>query len=354
MDDRRIDLNSADLATLLRETSLDIRKAEVLVNARPFWGDAELRMLPGFGRKTLRDLAAVSRVVLPAPVNINVCSPEVLQALPGLGAVLVQRLIIGRPYASLDELAEVPGISRSVMQMLRLRADVTERQQDDNFTAVSLDGDIHDLNSCDEDALSGLPGIGPVVAGRIVAARPFLHVDDLLEVKGIGPAILSPLHTRLIVRSPNDARHLLDVNECSMQALQRLPGLGPALAIRVVSGRPYSHWDELLDIKGVGPELLLRLRQACEPLSMRSEAVEAEFVEDDIWHTEVDFSTTMFEPAPGLPQVRDPVMSLVAYQAAVEQEIRRRMPLFLSGWVVAVALIIGMLVLYFSGSLQVG
>ena len=56
MDGRRIDLNSADLTTLLRETELDVRKAEVLVNARPFWDDSELRMLPGFGKKTLQNL----------------------------------------------------------------------------------------------------------------------------------------------------------------------------------------------------------------------------------------------------------------------------------------------------------
>lgn len=38
-----------------------------------------------------------------------------------------------------------------------------------------------------------LPGVGPVLAARIVAARPFTHIDDLLEVSGIGPATLEKL-----------------------------------------------------------------------------------------------------------------------------------------------------------------
>ena len=46
-----------------------------------------------------------------------------------------------------------------------------------------------------------------------------------------------------------------------------------------------------------------------------------------------------------MPQVANPVMSLVAYEAAVDQEIRRRIPLLLSGWIVAIAIIIGLFLL---------
>lgn len=54
-----------------------------------------------------------------------------------------------------------------------------------------------DLNQADADALDGLPGIGPVLAERIVAWRVehgrFSSVDELAEVSGIGPALLSDL-----------------------------------------------------------------------------------------------------------------------------------------------------------------
>ena len=46
-----------------------------------------------------------------------------------------------------------------------------------------------------------------------------------------------------------------------------------------------------------------------------------------------------------MPQVANPVMSLVAYEAAVDQEIRRRIPLLLSGWIVAIVIIVGLFVL---------
>ncbi|MBC7544921.1 MAG: helix-hairpin-helix domain-containing protein [Candidatus Sericytochromatia bacterium] len=41
------------------------------------------------------------------------------------------------------------------------------------------------INKADEHELQLLPYVGPQVAKRIIAARPFKSVDDLLKVKGI-------------------------------------------------------------------------------------------------------------------------------------------------------------------------
>jgi competence ComEA-like helix-hairpin-helix protein len=42
------------------------------------------------------------------------------------------------------------------------------------------------INSATAEELQRLPGVGPVLASRIVAARPFKSPDDLRQVKGIG------------------------------------------------------------------------------------------------------------------------------------------------------------------------
>ncbi len=56
------------------------------------------------------------------------------------------------------------------------------------------------MNTCSVDSLTLLPGVGPVLAGRIAASRtaggPFRDAQDLRRVKGIGPALsarLAPL-----------------------------------------------------------------------------------------------------------------------------------------------------------------
>jgi competence protein ComEA len=60
-----------------------------------------------------------------------------------------------------------------------------------------------DLNTATVADLDALPGIGPVLAQRIVDHRtahgPFRSVDQLDDVSGIGPAIFADLADRVRV-----------------------------------------------------------------------------------------------------------------------------------------------------------
>lgn len=66
-----------------------------------------------------------------------------------------------------------------------------------------------DLNSAAAAELSVLPGLGPMLAERIVDDRtqrgPFASVDDLDRVSGIGPAIVERLRSYAVVGSPNES-----------------------------------------------------------------------------------------------------------------------------------------------------
>lgn len=53
------------------------------------------------------------------------------------------------------------------------------------------------INTANVETLCHLPEIGPEMAQRIIAARPFSNPDDLLKVKGIGPANLAKIKPRL-------------------------------------------------------------------------------------------------------------------------------------------------------------
>lgn len=69
--------------------------------------------------------------------------------------------------------------------------------------APSSSGGRVDLNTATAAELDALPGIGPVLAERIVAYRdaegPFRSVDQLEDVPGIGPAIAADLAARVAV-----------------------------------------------------------------------------------------------------------------------------------------------------------
>ena len=57
-----------------------------------------------------------------------------------------------------------------------------------------------DVNSASLKELESLPGIGPVIAKRIIEGRPYLSVDDLLRVKGIGAKRLEEIRPYVTMR----------------------------------------------------------------------------------------------------------------------------------------------------------
>lgn len=147
-------------------------------------------------------------------------------------------------------------------------------------------GETIDPNTADAGELQRLPGIGPALAARIVADReargPFRSAADLLRVSGIGEATLGRLapHLALPASTPGVAgartsagdagmpgaggpADLVDVNTASVAELQRLPGIGPALAGRIVAHRdtagPFRTMDDLERVPGIGPATLARI-----------------------------------------------------------------------------------------------
>jgi hypothetical protein len=53
-----------------------------------------------------------------------------------------------------------------------------------------------DINRAEHDELASLPGIGPTLAERIIAGRPYASVEELDRVRGIGPKRLEDLRAR--------------------------------------------------------------------------------------------------------------------------------------------------------------
>jgi competence protein ComEA len=96
-------------------------------------------------------------------------TPDADGASVNLAAVVSdgQQIVVGAPGAAADGLAGDPG------------------------GGAAAPGGLLDLNRATAGELDALPGVGPVLAQRIVDHRkqgPFTSVDQLDDVPGIGPA----------------------------------------------------------------------------------------------------------------------------------------------------------------------
>ncbi len=59
-----------------------------------------------------------------------------------------------------------------------------------------------DPNTAARDELMSLPGVGEKTADRIIGARPYQTIDDLLKVHGIGPVLLEKISPFLTIATP--------------------------------------------------------------------------------------------------------------------------------------------------------
>ena len=95
-----------------------------------------------------------------------------------------------------DRIAELRARQRSEERELKeLQSQAKKAQPPQNLL---------DLNTSTEKEFQSIKGIGPVLAERIVAGRPYKTVDDLLRVKGIGPNRLANIRAYFVVGRTED------------------------------------------------------------------------------------------------------------------------------------------------------
>ncbi|MBX2797980.1 MAG: helix-hairpin-helix domain-containing protein [Myxococcales bacterium] len=128
------------------------------------------------------------------PIDLNLADAEALAAVPGLGRTTAEAIVAEReragPFRSLYDVARVRGVGDRGVQLL------------EPFAVVSDPGPMS-LNEASAAQLEQLPGIGPVLAARIVVDRadrgPFASVEDLGRVPGVGAATVERLRELVTV-----------------------------------------------------------------------------------------------------------------------------------------------------------
>lgn len=56
------------------------------------------------------------------------------------------------------------------------------------------------INAASQEGLESLPGIGPVLAQRVIESRPYHAIEDILRVSGIGPSGFEKMKSLITVQ----------------------------------------------------------------------------------------------------------------------------------------------------------
>jgi competence ComEA-like helix-hairpin-helix protein len=157
-----------------------------------------------------------------------------------------------------------------------------------------------DVNAATVDELMTLPGIGPAMASRIIAARPFISLEDLQRVSGIGPAALERIAPLVSLSSLKTEAIEAESQSKENIVPEALPSEAPE---PVIIEQPAA-------IQHEEPQSEALLLEAPEPTT--NEQPEAKFLEEKPTEVQIHPPETPIPEAttPGLPQKQRKTVTL--------------------------------------------
>jgi competence protein ComEA len=163
--------------------------------------------------------------------------------------------------------------------------------------SIVLAQKLIDLNGASQKELESIKGVGPAMAKKIVAGRPYKSVDELLkaglstkQVEAIKPFVtvgsaapakeapakaattVAPAKpaaeakpakemkaekaTKSAEKATKSAMKLapgqkVNINAATKEQLDALPGIGPVKAQAIIDGRPYKKTEDIMKVKGI-------------------------------------------------------------------------------------------------------
>ncbi len=210
------------------------------------------------------------------PFDPNVVTKEELSRL-GFSAQAIANLekyrLAGGKFYNKEDLKKIYGVDIKQFAAWEPFIQLGDEQPSESFpmkktpqsngTSYTVHFPLIDLNTADSSELEMLPGVGPVLAARIIRYRAqlggFHSVDQLSEVYGMRPTLVKQLKKH--VTATQDGIQCIDINKATMKELYRHPYIRSwsRLIVRYREQHgPFSSLDDLLKIDPISEDLVAR------------------------------------------------------------------------------------------------
>jgi len=164
-----------------------------------------------------------------------------------------------------------------------------------------------DINTASLEELDKIVGIGLTLAQKIIDNRPYNSLDELKKVSGIGDEKLKDIinqgcayvensttstKTNSSVNSGSSGSgslssknqeclsNSIDINTASLEELDKIYGVGPATAQKIIDNRPYNSLDDLIKVSGIGEITLQKIKdQGCAYVENSTNSSNPSFLE---------------------------------------------------------------------------